>query len=81
MVAELRPLLVVLLPAQSWVRILGFEFFKELHQPVNQSAPASNDVETAFMLMFFQDLVQSTFQFSHCAPPQLGSSWDFCDFR
>jgi hypothetical protein len=74
MVAVLLPDLVVLLPSQSWVRILGFEFLKELHQPVNQFAPAANDMETAFVLMLFQDFVQSTFQFSHTAPPQLGSS-------
>jgi hypothetical protein len=64
--------LVVLLPAQSWIRILCFKFFEELHQPVDQSAPPSNDMETTLMLMLFQDFVQSTFQFSHHAPPQLG---------
>jgi hypothetical protein len=64
--------LVVLLSAQSWVRGFWFEFLKELHQPVDQSAPASDDMQTALMLMLFQDLVQSTFQFSHSAPPQLG---------
>jgi hypothetical protein len=62
----------VLLSTQSWVRLLRFEFFKELHQPINQSASASDDMESALMLMLFQDLVQSTFQFSHTAPPQLG---------
>jgi hypothetical protein len=67
--------LVVLFPAQSRIRFLRFEFFKELHQPINQSAPASDDVESALMLMLFQDLVQSTFQFFHTAPPQLGSSY------
>jgi len=75
MVAVREPDLVVLLPTQSWVRILRFEFLKELHQPINQSAPASDDMEPALMLMLFQDLVQSTFQFSHTAPPQLGSSF------
>jgi hypothetical protein len=67
------PELVVLLPAQSRVRSVRFEFRKELHQPVNQFAPASDDMETALMLMLFQDFVQSTFQFAHSAPPQLGS--------
>ena len=72
MVAVSVPDLVVLLPSQSWVRILGFEFLKELHQPIDQFAPASDDMETALMLMVFQDFVQSTFQFAHSAPPQLG---------
>jgi hypothetical protein len=67
--------LVVLFPAQSRIRLLRLEFLKELHQPINQSAPASDDVESALMLMLFQDLVQSTFQFFHTAPPQLGSSY------
>ena len=67
-----EPELVVLLPAQSRVRSVRFEFRKELHQPVNQFAPASDDMETALMLMLFQDFVQSTFQFTHNAPPQLG---------
>jgi hypothetical protein len=67
----------MLLPAQTWVRSLGFKFLKELHQPINQSAPASDDMETAFVLMLFQDFVQSTFQFSHTAPPQLGSGCPF----
>jgi len=48
----------MLLPAQSRVRSLfRFEFFKELHQPVNQPAPASDDMKAALMLMLFQDLV------------------------
>jgi hypothetical protein len=72
MVAVSGPELVMLLPAQSRVRSVRFEFRKELHQPVNQFAPASDDMETALMLMLFQDFVQSTFQFAHTAPPQLG---------
>jgi hypothetical protein len=52
--------------------LLRLEFFKELHQPINQSTPASDDMESALMLMLFQDLVQSTLQFFHTAPPQLG---------
>jgi hypothetical protein len=65
--------LVVLFPAQSWIGILWFKFFEELHQPVDQSSPASDDMETALVLMLFQDFVQSTFQFFHRAPPQLGN--------
>jgi hypothetical protein len=57
MVAVGEPDLVVLLPAQSWVRIFRFEFFKELHQPIDQPAPASDDMESALMLMLFQDFV------------------------
>ena len=64
--------LVVLLPAQSWFRLFWLKLLKELHQPVDQSTPASDDVEAAFVLMLFQDFVQSTFQFTHTAPPQLG---------
>jgi hypothetical protein len=76
MVAVREPDLVVLLSTQSWVRFVRLEFFKELHQPINQLAPASDDMESALMLMLFQDFVQSTFQFSHTAPPQLGSNFD-----
>ena len=50
-------ILVVLFAAQSRVRLLRFEFFKELHQPINQPAPASDDMESALMLMLFQDFV------------------------
>ena len=57
MVAVREPDLVVLLSAQSWVRLLRLEFLKELHQPINQSAPASDDMESALMLMLFQDFV------------------------
>ena len=57
MVAVREPDLVVLLSAQSRVRLLRLEFFKELHQPINQSAPASDDMESALMLMLFQDFV------------------------
>jgi hypothetical protein len=57
MVAVCEPDLVVLLSAQSWVRLLRLEFLKELHQPINQPAPASDDVESALMLMLFQNLV------------------------
>src|SRR5882757_417477 len=52
-----RLILVVLLAAQSRVRLLRFKFFKELHQSINQSAPASDDMEPALMLMLFQDFV------------------------
>jgi hypothetical protein len=68
------PNLVMLLPAQSWLLSLGFEFLKELHQPVDQPAPASDDMEAALVLMLFQYLVQAAFQLIHTAPPQLGSS-------
>ena len=65
----------MLLPAQSfWFGSIRVEFFKELHQPINQSAPASDDMESALMLMLFQDFVQTAFQLIHTAPPQLGSS-------
>jgi hypothetical protein len=50
-------ILVVLFPAQSRIRLLRFEFFEELHQPVYQSAPASDDMESTLVLMLFQDLV------------------------
>jgi hypothetical protein len=49
--------LVVLLPAQSRIRLLRFEFFEELHQPIDQSTPASDDMKSALMLMLFQDFV------------------------
>jgi hypothetical protein len=67
--------LVMLLPAHSWLWSFGFEFLKELHQPINQSAPASDDVKAALVLVLFQDLVQTAFQLIHTAPPQLGSSY------
>jgi hypothetical protein len=67
----------MLLPAQSRVRSLfGLELLKELHQPVDQPAPASDHMETALVLVLFQDLVESTLQFSHTAPPQLGSNFN-----
>jgi hypothetical protein len=65
----------MLLPAHSRLWSFGFEFLKELHQAINQSAPASDDVKAALVLMLFQDLVQTAFQLIHTAPPQLGSSY------
>jgi len=69
----------VLLPAQSWLWSFRFEFLEELHQPINQSTPASDDMKAALVLMLFQYLVQTAFQLIHTAPPQLGSSYvDHC---
>jgi hypothetical protein len=51
----------VLFPAQSWFRSIRFEFLKELHQTIDQSAPASNHMETALVLVIFEDLVQAAF--------------------
>jgi hypothetical protein len=65
----------VLLAAQFWFRILRVKFFEELHQPVDQPASASDHMETALVLVLFQDLVQTAFQLIHNAPPQLGSSY------
>ena len=66
----------MLLPAQSfWFGSIRVEFFKELHQPVDQPASASDHVETALVLVLFQYLVQAAFQLIHTAPPQLGSSY------
>jgi hypothetical protein len=66
--------LVVLFPAYSrflgvWVKLL-----KELHQPVDQPASPSDHMQTALVLVLFQDFVQAAFQLIHTAPPQLGSS-------
>jgi hypothetical protein len=33
-------------------------------------------METALVLMLFQDLVQAAFQLIHATPPQLGSNYD-----
>jgi hypothetical protein len=72
----------VLLPAQSRLWAFRLKFLKELHQPINQPAPAPDDVEATLMLMLFQDLVQTAFQLIHTAPPQLGSScWITAGFR
>jgi hypothetical protein len=65
----------MLLPAQSfWFGSIWVEFFEELHQPVNQPASAPDYMQTALVLMFFQYLVQTTFQLIHTSPPQLGSN-------
>jgi hypothetical protein len=37
--------------------------FKELHETINQPAPAANYVQPAFVLMFFENLVQILFEF------------------
>lgn len=46
-------------------------FFEELHEPVYQSSAAPNDVESAFVLMLFQNLAQVSFQFAHESPLKL----------
>jgi hypothetical protein len=54
-------MLVALLPANSRLGILRPKFLKELHQAINQPTPTSYDMESAFVLMLFQNLVQSVF--------------------
>ena len=46
-----------------------------LHQPVDQPASSSDHMQTALVLVLFQDLVQTAFQLIHTAPPQLGSNY------
>jgi hypothetical protein len=46
-----------------------------LHQPIDQPAPASDDMESALVLVLFQDLVQAAFQLIHTAPPKPGSNY------
>ena len=62
----------MLLPAQSWFRSVRFEFLKELHQTIDQSTPASDDMETAFVLVIFENLVQATFELIHRYTPSAG---------
>ncbi len=71
----------MLLPAQLWFSGVWVEFFEELHQPVDQPASASDHMQTALMLVLFQNLVQTAFQLIHTAPPQTGSSYVDNGFR
>jgi hypothetical protein len=38
-------------------------FFKELHETINQPAPTANYMQTAFVLMFFENLIEILFEF------------------
>src|SRR5438552_6858978 len=58
--------LVLLLPAVSGCGRLRFEsFLEKLDQSINQSAAAANDVQTAFVLVLFENLIKAAFQLLH----------------
>jgi hypothetical protein len=58
---------VFLLAVRPRSRFYDFwsELLEELHQAINQSTAAANHMQTAFMLMLFQNLVQTAFQIHH----------------
>jgi hypothetical protein len=62
-----------LLPAVSGCGRLWFEsFLEKLDQSINQPAAAANDVQTAFVLVFFENLIKAAFQLLHMLTPSAG---------
>jgi hypothetical protein len=45
--------------------LLFWGFLEELNQPVDQPSAPANDVQSTLVLMFFQNLVQISFQLAH----------------
>jgi hypothetical protein len=43
-----------------------FSSLEELDQPVHQAAAATDHMQSALVLMFFEDFVEIFFAFSHC---------------
>jgi hypothetical protein len=44
-------------------------FFEKLNQAINQPATAANHMQTALVLVLFQDFVEVLFQFRHRITP------------
>jgi hypothetical protein len=54
--------LVLAFLGRLWARSLHLRrFLEELHQPINQSSAAADHVQSALVLMFFQNLIEMGF--------------------
>jgi hypothetical protein len=56
-----------------WLIFLRLQvLFEELHQAVDQPAPAPNHVETALVLVFLENMIQFVFELAHRNIPRFG---------
>lgn len=62
-------LLVVAGTRKGVLAALLILFFEKLNQAINQAATAANHMQTALVLVLFQDFVQVLFQFGHRISP------------
>ena len=62
-------LLVVAGTRKGVLAALLILFLEKLNQTINQPAPATNHMQTALVLVFFQDFIEVLFQFGHRISP------------